>query len=111
MTTAVLLPALLVGFSAERLFFAKAQRLDTVGCNPGLRERSFHRIGTAVTQGNVVVGRSTLVAVAFDGDLDSCVLLQEINVTLQGGLLIGANVRSVVVEVDVLHLLGEQFFI
>src|SRR5208337_1108446 len=38
-------------------------------------------------------------------------LLQEVDISLQRALLVGANVRLVVVEVNVLYVPGEQFLV
>src|SRR5215472_13663504 len=69
MTAAVLLPAAFVGFRAERLFLAVADRLDAVAADARCDQRSLYSIGTAIAQSQVVLGRATLVAVALDGEV------------------------------------------
>src|ERR1700731_4071008 len=46
----------------------------------------------------------------FDRDVDIGMLLQELRIGLQRALLAAANIVLVVIEVDVLHILREQFF-
>src|SRR6266446_6543749 len=105
---AILLPAGLVRFCAERLFFTIADGLDAIATDPALDECVFDGVRTIGAQGQVVFGGAALVAVTFDCDPDVGMLLQELSAGLQGSLLIRANVRLVVIEINVLHVLGEQ---
>src|SRR5947209_16636792 len=52
----ILLPALLIRFSAERLFFAVADRLNAISADAGLHQCIAHPSCTAVAQGPVVFG-------------------------------------------------------
>src|SRR5258708_2071787 len=80
----VLLPARLVAFCAERFFFAVTDGLDTAGANGGGGQSSLHRAGTLVAQAQVVLGRSALVAVAFNRDAHVGMLIEERSIGLNG---------------------------
>src|SRR5437879_121569 len=108
MPAAVLLPASLVALSAERLLFAVADRLDAAGVNSPRSQCVLHRRGTLVAQGQVVLSRAALVAGSLDGEVDAGMLVQKRDVSLHRSLLVGANVRLVIVEVNVLDALREQ---
>src|SRR5437899_4477823 len=47
----------------------------------------------------------------LDRDIDASVLSEELRIGLHRGLLIGTNVRLVVIEVDVFHILAKQVLI
>src|SRR5579863_1813725 len=111
MATAVLLPTGLIGFSAERLLLAVADRLDVAGADATLRQRALHRACSAVAQGQVVLGRPALVAVSLDHEVDFGMRRKERDIRLQRTLLVRANIRFVVFEVDVLDVLREQFLL
>lgn len=111
MPTAVLLPASFVALAAEGLLFAVADRLHAAGIDTGCSQRILHGAGTLVTQSQVVVGRSALVTVSFNREVHVRMLIEELRVGLYRGLLIGANVRLVVIEIDVLDILREQILI
>ena len=53
---AVLLPTGFVGFHAERLFLAVADRLDAVGVNSSSNQCVLHGGGTGIAKGQVVLG-------------------------------------------------------
>src|SRR5712692_1533155 len=109
MAAAVLLPASFVAFRAERFFLAVADRLDAAGTDGSGCERILHRRGALVAESQVVLRRPALVAVSLNRDIDVGMLVQEHYVGLNRALLVGANVRLVIIEVNVLHALGEQF--
>src|SRR5271167_4031591 len=111
MATAILLPTSLIGFGAERLLLAVADRLDIAGADPTLRQRVLHGTRPAVAQSQVVLRGPALVAVSLDHEMDVGMLRQESDIGLQGTLLIRANIGFVVIEVDVLHVLREQFLV
>src|SRR5205823_8543766 len=48
---------------------------------------------------------------ALDGECDIWMLLQEIGIALQRGLLVRIDIALVIIEVNVLHRLREQFFL
>src|SRR3981189_2597736 len=108
MSAAVLLPTGFVGFGAERLFLAVADGLDAIAANSALNERVLDCIRTVGSQCQVVFGGTTLVTVPFDHDVNVRMLLQELCVGLQWRLLIGADVRLVVFEVNIFHALSEE---
>src|SRR5580765_2297747 len=111
MPATILLPASFIAFSAERLLLAVANRLDAAGIHSGRSQGILHRAGALVTQGQVVVGRSTLVAVTLDCDVDIRVLTEELRIRLNGRLLVTAKIGLVVVEVHILNILAEQVFV
>src|ERR1700739_4924399 len=110
MSAAVLRPAAFVGLGAKRLFLTVADRLDAAGAHAGGDQGPLHCIGAAIAQSQVVLGRSTLVAVALHREVDADMLPEELGIALNGGLLIRTNRIRVVVEVDVLHALCEKLF-
>src|ERR1039457_1323476 len=63
---AVLLPARLVAFRAERFFLAVANRAHTVGRDTELRQSLLRAVGTIVPQRQSGLGRTTFLAVALD---------------------------------------------
>src|SRR5580693_10160166 len=111
MATAVLLPTGLVGFSTERLLLAVADRLDVACADPTLRQCALHRACSAVAQCQVVLGRPALIAVSLDHEVDLGMLREERDIRLQRTLLVSANIRFVVLEVNILHILREQLFL
>src|ERR1700678_375265 len=48
---------------------------------------------------------------SFNNEVDVGVLAEELGVCLDVGLLIGAEVRLVVIEINVLHALAEEIFV
>ena len=108
MAAAVLLPTRFVGLAAERLFLTEADRLNPVCRNASRNEGILHSAGAVVAQSQVVFGGSALVAVSLNGDAHVGVLLQERSVRLNERLLVGPNVRLVVIELHVLHVLSEE---
>src|ERR1700722_1198897 len=111
MAAAILLPASFVAFCAEGLFLPVADGLDPAGADASPCQRGFHRTGTLVAQGQVVVGRSALVAMSLNRDVHILMLIEELRVRLQRTLLIAANIRLVVIEVHILDVLAEQVFV
>src|SRR5579885_313223 len=111
MTAAVLLPALLAVLGAERFFFSVADGLHAICRNPCSHKRVLDRTGAVIAQGEIVFGGSALVAVSFNRERDVRMLLQECGVSLNGRLLISANIRLVVIKVDVLNVLREHLLV
>src|SRR5690242_8373721 len=107
----VLLPALFVFFGAERFFLAVADGLDAVSADTSLHQGVAHGTGAIVAEGKVVLGGTAAVAVSLNGEANVGMLLEEINVALQGRLLVAPHVVLVVVEEDVFHALGKHFFL
>src|SRR5271167_419080 len=111
MAPAIALPAGLVGFGAERLLLAVADRLNVAGADAALGQGALHGTRSTVTQSQVVLGRPALVAVSLDREADVGMLLEESDIGLQRTSLVSANIRFVVIEVDVLHVLREQLLV
>ena len=111
MPTTVLLPASFVALAAEGFFFAVADRLDAAAIDTRCRQRIFDRAGALVAQSQVVVCRATLVAVSFNREVHIRMLIEELCIGLNRGLLIAPNLRLVVIEVDVFDVLREQVFV
>src|SRR5580704_11498078 len=63
---AILLPALLGAFRAERPLFAPAYRVDPVGRNTERDEIVLRRLRAALAEAQVIFRRAALVAVALD---------------------------------------------
>ena len=88
----VLLPTLFIVFGAERFLFPVAHRFHSI-CRNSRRDQSvFHRTGTIITKCKVVFSRPTLVAVSFNREADIGMLLQEARVSLDRGLIAGADI-------------------
>ena len=92
MATAVLLPTSFVGFRAERLFLAVADRFDVAGADPTLYQRTLDGARSAVAQSQVVLGRSAFVAVSLNDEMDIGMLLQKSDIRLDRTLLISTNI-------------------
>src|ERR1700724_2248296 len=99
MTAAVLLPAAFVGLGTERLLLTVADCLDAAGVHASSHQGTLYRVGAAIAQSQVILGRSTLVAVALHREVDIGMLPQELGIALNGRLLIRTNRIRIVVEV------------
>src|SRR5438477_6218773 len=77
MPAAVLLPARLIRFVAERLLLAEGDRAQIVRIHALLHEHVLHRFGTVGAEREVVLDRAALVSMALDGDVPVRILLQE----------------------------------
>ena len=111
MATTVLLPASFVAFGTERFLFAVADHVHAAGIDGCHRQCILHGRCALFAQGNVVFDGSPLVAVPLNREVDIGVLIEEEHIGLQSRVLIGAKVGLVVIEIDVLDILREQFFI
>src|SRR5438309_8430011 len=105
MAAAVLLPAGFVVLHAEGLLLAEADGAEAVGRNTQRNQILLDGAGAAVAEAEVIFGGATLVAMAFDGDFDRRVLLQEVSRLRERRAGIGTNVGLVVVKVGVAHFL------
>src|SRR6202008_3299034 len=106
---AVLLPAGLVGVSAEGSFLA-----PTGGSYPVRRHAQgnkilFDRIRAALAKSQIVFGGASLVAVALDRHMGGGIVLQEIRRFLKGVSRIGTNGGGIVIEIGIVNVLEEQF--
>src|SRR5437660_11362302 len=67
MAAAVLLPASLVVFHAERFLLAEADGIHAIGGDAERYEIFFHGGGATVAEAEVVFGRAALVTMTLDG--------------------------------------------
>src|SRR5437016_4447029 len=111
MTAAVLLPAGLVALHAEGLLLAEADGAEAVGRNTQRNEVLLDGGGAAIAEAQVVFRGTTLVAVAFDGHLESRIVFQEIRGLRKCLASVGTNVRLVVVEISVAHFSQEELIV
>src|SRR5262249_13378482 len=111
MSAAILLPTGLIRLSAERFFLAIADCLNAIGGDASSYERILDGAGAIVAQCQVVLRRTTLVAVCLKRKADARVLLQESDVRLNRGLLARADIRLVVIEIDILDALSEELLV
>jgi hypothetical protein len=79
----ILRPAALGSLTAERLFLALADGQNPVGRNSKTDEIVFHGRGASFTQGEVVFGAPSLVAVSLDVDLGVRPTSEPVNIFLQ----------------------------
>src|SRR5450755_3596512 len=105
--------AIFRGIGAKRTFFAVAGGLQLVNRNAKLHQGVAGCGGATVSERNVVLGGTTLVAVTFDGDDEIRVHaedgLKSGRVSLEDGLIVWSDLALVVIEVEVLDLLGQNF--
>src|SRR5438477_12060286 len=111
MIAAVLLPAIVVGLSADRFFLAVAYGLDLVFLDPSLQQGILGGCGSVCAQAYVVFGRAALVSVAFD--LNHPVWMGADGLCRLGQRLLGVRpqVILVIIEIDVANVLIKQFFL
>ena len=105
------MPAILVVLGADRPVLAIRDGRNPVCGDTEVDKEVLGRRGAPVAQTKVVLLASTLVAVTLDRELDVRVSLKEIAVTGQSRFSVRANVGLVEVEVRVLHVLREGFFV
>ena len=91
--TPVLLPAHFVGLHTEGFFLAPTGGCNLIRGNAETDEILLYLIGAAVAESDVVLGRTALIAVAFDGDVSRRVALEEIRRLLKGLACIRTNGR------------------
>src|SRR5271165_671194 len=108
MSATILLPARLRAFCAERLFLAVTKCTDAGSRDPLLDERLLGGVRTVLTQSQVVLNGTALVAVALDQERYIRVLLQEARIGLNHRLILRRNLVAVVLEEHVFHVLREQ---
>ena len=110
MTAPVLLPAFFRGLGAEGLLFAVADGLNPIGADATLHQSVLHAVSSIIAKRQVVFRRPSLVAVPLNGEPYVGMLFQEIDVSLQSGLLVGTDIEFIVFEKDVLYGLRKQLF-
>ena len=91
--TPVLLPARFVVLHTEGFFLAPTGGYKLIRGNAETDEILLYSIGAAVAESDVVLGRTALIAVAFDGDVSRRVALEEIRRLLKGLACIRTNGR------------------
>jgi hypothetical protein len=106
-----LLPAILVVLGTKRFLFAVADSVDAVAAHSCRYHSFLDRVGAAVPKSQVVLNRSPLVAIPFDGERDVGMLRQELGIALGGGPLISPNVELVEVKEDIVDILSEELFV
>jgi hypothetical protein len=91
-------------FGAELLFLAVADDADAVTGYAGCDECGLGGVGAVFTEGDVVLGRTTVVAVAADEDLDGGMGVEVGGSSGDGAGGLRVEVVAVVGEEDVLHV-------
>ena len=109
MPAAILLPAGLVVIAAKLLLLTEADRVQPIGGDPQRHEILLDGAGAAVAEREVVLRRTALIAVTFNGDAHLRVIAQELSGLREGFASIAANVGFVKVKVSVAHFLQEEF--
>src|SRR6266481_951932 len=107
MAAAILLPASLGVLHAEGFLLAEADGAHTVGGDSQRHEILLDGVGTAIAEAEVVFGGAALIAMAFDGDFDRRVLLQEVRSRRERRTSVRTNVGLVVVKISVAYFLIE----
>ena len=110
MTAPVLLPAFFRGLGAEGLLFTVADGLNTIGADATLHQSVLHAVSAIIAKRQVVFSRASLVAMPLNGEPYVGMLFQEIDISLQSGLLVGTYIEFIVFEKDILHGLRKQLF-
>ena len=105
--------AVLRRLGTERTLLAVADGFELIARDAERDESVFGGGGTAVAQSKVIFSRTAFIAMALNGNDEIGVHLEDRfesgGVTLENCLVFGADVALVVVEMDVLHLPGENF--
>src|SRR5689334_222446 len=107
MAAAVLLPALFIGLSAERLFLSEAGGRQTVCGHSGRDECLLGRLSAAIAERHVVFGGSPLIAVALDEYPPVRMLVQELCVSLESRVILRPDLIAVIVKIGILDVLIE----
>src|SRR5437660_9296889 len=108
MAAPVLLPALLVGFGAERLLLAITDGIDATAVDAALSQSLFDSGGAFIAERQIVFRGAALVAVAFDHKSQVGMLLQKLRCLRQRSLRIRAQVIAVIFEEHILHVAGKH---
>src|SRR5579864_274469 len=110
MIAAIFLPAIFILVSALRLFLAVADGLDGVGTNAIANQRLLGRVSTTLTQRQIVLSGTAVVAVAFNLHLPAF-LLEDLFRLRQFLLRIVTQIRLVIIEENVPHRLCKELFV
>jgi len=108
MTTPVLLPAGFVRLGAERFFLSVADGFNPACAHACRGQSHLHGTGAAISQGQVVFGRTTLIAMSLDREVDVGMSVEELRISCDRALLIRADRFAVVVKIDILDARSEQ---
>src|SRR5947199_8643501 len=111
MAATILLPAGFGALHAERLLLAEADGAEAVGRDAQRDEILLDGTGAAITEAEVIFGRTTLIAMTFDGYLELWIALQEVGGPREGRASIGTNVSLVIVEIGVADFSQEKFIV
>src|ERR1700758_4690361 len=109
MPAAILLPALLVTFRAERPLLAPAYRVDPVGGNAQREKIVLGSLRAPLAEAQVVFRRAALVAVAFDRNVNRRIGAQKFGVFGQCIACVGTNICFVEIEKGIANILLEEF--
>src|SRR5437867_13148841 len=77
MAATILLPAGFGALHAERLLLAEADGAEAVGRDAQREEILLDGTGAAIAEAEVVFGRTTLIAMALDGELELWIAMQD----------------------------------
>ena len=93
---------------ADRPLLTKADCFQLFARDAEGDQGIFGSSRTAVTEGQVVLSRTTLIAMPLDRDNEVSIHLEDgferTRITLQNRLIAGTNITFVVIEVNILHL-------
>ena len=101
------MPAALVMFGAELLFFSVADSADAICAYSSLNQGLLAGVGAIFTKGEVVFGGTALVAIPSDDDFDIWMSAQISRILGDDTLIAAGDVIAVVVEEDILDVLAE----
>src|SRR5438067_4640698 len=107
MAAAVLLPASLVVFHAERFLLAEADGIHAIGGDAERYEIFFHGGGATVAEAEVVFGRAALVAMTLDGYSYRRIGFEVFRGLRERLADVGANVRFVEIKIGIVDSLLE----
>src|SRR5579864_177448 len=110
MIAAIFLPAIFILLSALWFFLAVADGLERIGANAVANQRLLGRVSATLTQRQIVLGGTAVVAVAFNLDLPA-LLLDDLCRLRQCLLRVGTQISLVVVEVNILYHLGKKLIV
>src|SRR5690242_4645745 len=109
MRAAILLPARFVMIGAEGTFLAPTGGLNPIGTDTERNQEVLRSIGPALTEAEVVFGRTAFVAMSLERDLYLRIRTQEFGVFCKNRACIVPQVGFIRIEVSVLNALREKF--
>src|SRR6516162_9701215 len=107
MAAAVLLPASLVVFQAERFLLAEADGIHAIGGDSKRYEIFSHGGGATVAEAEVVFGRAALVAVTLDGYSYRWIGFEVLRGLGESLAAVGAYVGFVIIKISIVDCLLE----